>query len=100
MVIKDIICTVHCQEPQVVKRLGEKQGRNIKHQIFSIICARAQGFLLPMLFRRDPAGQNRPQNDHKALVGFQQNLEHVPVLQQRGRFICADGLSVSLQLDF
>lgn len=86
MVIKDIICAVHCQGPRVVRRLGKTQGRSIKHQIFSIIYAWAQGFLLPALFRRDPAGQNRAHNDHKALVGFQQNPESFPVLQQWGRF--------------
>lgn len=100
MVIKDIIYAIHCQQPQVAKRLGEKRSRNIKHQIFSIICAWAQVFSLPTPFRRDPAEQNRPQNHYKALVGFQQSPEHIPVWQQQGQFICDYGLSVSLQLDF
>lgn len=58
---------------------------------YSALAAWAQGFLLPTLFRRDPAGQNRPRNDRKALVGFQQNPQHAPVLQWWGSFIVIMG---------
>lgn len=97
MVIKDIICAVHCQEPQVVRR--KKQGRNINHQIFSTICARARGFLLPTLFRRHPAGQNRPQNDHKALV-VSNEAPYALLFCSIEDFSFDYELSVSLQSDF
>lgn len=70
MAIKDIMCTVRCLEPQVVKMpWGIKAGRKIKHKIFSISGASPGTLTAGAVQTGSNRTENWPQNDHKALVG-------------------------------